>query len=286
MKAWKRYILVLSLSGALVLFPLALKGLGGRDSEAPEASPDYLSAVVAPKIDEFKANPVPSPDEIAWANASSAQTIEAYQRYIDGGHDEMRARAKQALALHRGAIGKLQSALNAAGFHAGPADGLYGRQTDDALEAFAAAAYMLVDKSVLSRVDPLPIEGLADSVRSWKPVGTVFRDGLRSGERGPLMMVLPPATFTMGATEEAIERYNPGRRYSGLIGDQSNPQRQVSIDYWFAVGVYEVTWEQWELCVAAGHCAAAVKEHALEIHRGGGRIRIALLWQRFSGTQH
>ena len=32
------------------------------------------------------------------------------------------------------------------------------------------------------------------------------------------------------------------------------PQHEVRIDYAFAVGVYEVTFEEWDACVQGGGC--------------------------------
>ena len=72
-------------------------------------------------------------------------------------------------------------------------------------------------------------------------VGEVFRDC----DVCPEMVVVPAGSFTMGSpdTEE-------GRR------DNEGPQHEVTIDYAFAVGVYEVTFEEWDARVRGGGCAA------------------------------
>ncbi|WP_420463598.1 formylglycine-generating enzyme family protein [Candidatus Palauibacter sp.] len=59
----------------------------------------------------------------------------------------------------------------------------------------------------------------------------------------PQMVVVPAGTFTMGspASEE-------GRR------DDEGPQHSVTIGAPFAVGVYEVTFAEWDACVRTGGC--------------------------------
>ena len=82
------------------------------------------------------------------------------------------------------------------------------------------------------------------------PVGQSFRDCAGC----PEMMVIPSGTFTMGspASEE------------GRLSDEG-PQRQVTVRAPLAVSRFEVTFAEWDACVAAGGC----------LHRpddeGGGR---------------
>ena len=60
----------------------------------------------------------------------------------------------------------------------------------------------------------------------------------------PEMVVVPAGTFTMGAPESEVDSY-PGER----------PAHAVAVPS-FAVGVYEVTFDDWEACVAGGGCGA------------------------------
>jgi formylglycine-generating enzyme required for sulfatase activity len=87
-----------------------------------------------------------------------------------------------------------------------------------------------------------------DAALSGRPVAErVFRDGFVSGVgQGPEMVVAPPGSFTMGSP-------------SGEAGrdDDEGPQRTVRIDYAFAVGKYEVTWNEYSACVSAGSCPSA-----------------------------
>lgn len=71
--------------------------------------------------------------------------------------------------------------------------------------------------------------------------GRVFRDC----DGCPEMVVVPAGSFTMGspATEE-------GR------SEDEGPQREVTIGNAFAVGKHEVTFAEWEACVAGGGCTS------------------------------
>lgn len=73
-------------------------------------------------------------------------------------------------------------------------------------------------------------------------VGRTFRDALRSGGEGPEMVVVPAGTFRMGCV-------------SGQDCENDEyPVHRVTIGEAFAVGVYEVTFAEWDMCVRAGGC--------------------------------
>ena len=59
----------------------------------------------------------------------------------------------------------------------------------------------------------------------------------------PEMVVLPPGTFVMGSPDS-----EPGRR------SNEGPVHRVTIPKAFALGVYEVTFAEWEACVDDGGC--------------------------------
>ncbi len=72
--------------------------------------------------------------------------------------------------------------------------------------------------------------------------GREFRD---CPDVGPIIVVLPKGRFTMGSP--------PGE--AGRDNDEG-PQREVTIARPFAVGKYEVTFAEWEACVADGGCTS------------------------------
>lgn len=62
----------------------------------------------------------------------------------------------------------------------------------------------------------------------------------------PLMVVIPPGKFRMGAPDGESD---PDAK--------ERPQHDVTITKPFAVSKFEVTFENWDACVAAGACAPA-----------------------------
>ena len=76
----------------------------------------------------------------------------------------------------------------------------------------------------------------------WTP-GEVFRDC----DECPQMVVVPAGTFTMGSPPSEEGR-----------DDNEGPQHSVTIPVPFAVGVYEVTFAEWNACVAAGGCPGGI----------------------------
>jgi formylglycine-generating enzyme required for sulfatase activity len=76
--------------------------------------------------------------------------------------------------------------------------------------------------------------------------GESFRDRLADGQPCPdcpEMVVVPAGKFMMGS---------PPGEVGGT--DDERPQRKVTIARPFAVGKYEVTFGEWDACVAAGGC--------------------------------
>jgi len=72
--------------------------------------------------------------------------------------------------------------------------------------------------------------------------GDVFADSLASGGQGPEMVVIPAGRFRMGCLSGEDCHY------------RQIPVHDVTIPETFAVSVYEVTFAQWDACVAAGGC--------------------------------
>ena len=85
---------------------------------------------------------------------------------------------------------------------------------------------------------PAPASARPDPSRPVRGAGEVFRDC----DTCPEMVVIPAGTFRMGspASEE------------GRFADEG-PQHQVTVRS-FALGVTEVTFDEWEACVRGGGC--------------------------------
>ena len=69
----------------------------------------------------------------------------------------------------------------------------------------------------------------------------------------PLMVELPPGEFVMG--RGAHERPDPGNPpQPEWMVEAQKPPTEVRIAYSFAIGKYEVTFGEWDLCIDAGGC--------------------------------
>ena len=72
--------------------------------------------------------------------------------------------------------------------------------------------------------------------------GNIFRDC----DVCPEMVVIPPGSYTMGS--------NGRHKYE-------RPAHDVTISYPFALGVYEVTFDEWQVCFDEGGCPRVPDDH-------------------------
>jgi len=159
-------------------------------------------------------------DDQDWQRARSTRSIEAVDQYLadwPGG-----AHADDARTLRS----QLQSSL-------------------DDRRAFEAAARLKTRDAFQAYIDAFPQgDHLAAALEAIDNLtlrpGKVFRDCADC----PKMMVLPAGSFWQGSDENAP-----------LALKKETPRRMVSFQAPFAIGVYEVTFEQWERCIAAGACS-------------------------------
>ena len=86
----------------------------------------------------------------------------------------------------------------------------------------------------------LAVAAATEAKRAARQPGTVFRDDCIGC---PEMVVVPAGSYMMGSpsTEEGRD-------------DLESPQHLVTIGSPFAVGVYEVTFAEWEACMRSGGC--------------------------------
>lgn len=85
--------------------------------------------------------------------------------------------------------------------------------------------------------------GVAAAVGACYAAESEAQEVFRDCEACPKMVVVPPGSFVMGSPEWEEGRY----------GDEG-PRHEVTIGYPFAVGIYEVTFAEWDACVSAGGC--------------------------------
>ena len=85
----------------------------------------------------------------------------------------------------------------------------------------------------------------------------------------PEMVVVPAGSFMMGSPPSEESRY-----------DDEGPRHRVMIGSSFAVGVYEVTFEEWDTCASAGGCLGSYPASL-----GWGRGRRPVLGVRWDEAQ-
>jgi formylglycine-generating enzyme required for sulfatase activity len=84
-----------------------------------------------------------------------------------------------------------------------------------------------------------PVSTMASPAARTIPAGQEIRDCATC----PVMVALPNAPFSRGSLSS-----EPGRR------TDEGPRRATTLPGPFAVGKYEVTFDEWNACVAAGGC--------------------------------
>lgn len=98
-----------------------------------------------------------------------------------------------------------------------------------------------------------------------RPPGEFFSDCREC----PEMVVVPAGSFTMGSFE--------GQAFQE---PDNKPAHRVTIESPFAVGIYEVTFAEWDACVRAGGCAAYRPED-----EGWGRDRFPVIHVSWEDAQ-
>ncbi len=71
----------------------------------------------------------------------------------------------------------------------------------------------------------------------------VARRSFKDCAECPVMVEVPTGSFMMGSPSDEKDR-----------NDNEGPQHRVELEYRLAVGVYEVTFAEWDACVASGWC--------------------------------
>ena len=92
--------------------------------------------------------------------------------------------------------------------------------------------------------DDVIAAAIAKAKQTWNP-GDTFQDGPGC----PKLVVIPSGSFMMGSPEKEAGSY-----------DDEHPMHEVRIDYRLAVGVYPVTFDEWNACVSDGGCGGYVPE--------------------------
>ena len=89
------------------------------------------------------------------------------------------------------------------------------------------------------RPDQMPKKRARTKKRTRNPV-----DMFQDCPGCPKLVVVPPGSFMMGSPKEEEDRNN-----------DEGPVHEVRIDYSLAVGMYPVTFDEWDACVSDGGCS-------------------------------
>jgi formylglycine-generating enzyme required for sulfatase activity len=158
---------------------------------------------------------------------------------------------ERQLVEAREALGKAQAELKAAQDAARAAEQRRERELaqqkaahEAALAAERQAAQVRVTAAEKARDEalarqPPPVAGSPTVAAANPRAGDVFRDCPTC----PEMVVVPSGSFTMGSPANEQDR-----------GTDEGPQRRVTIRDPFAVGKFEVTFAEWDACVAEKGC--------------------------------
>ncbi|MEO1136494.1 MAG: formylglycine-generating enzyme family protein, partial [Pseudomonadota bacterium] len=125
---------------------------------------------------------------------------------------------------------------------AAPAGDVRGADSDAMENLIAAVSADALDEAAsISEIEPLPA-----AVAENTYLGNYFKECVEC----PDMAALPAGSFEMGARAGETTR-----------GQAERPAFTVSISKRFAIGTREVTYAQWDACVADGGCAHAPSDH-------------------------
>ena len=197
----------------------------------------------------------------AYEAAERLNTVEAYEAvarrfagtiYAELAHGQIRklkgagtqadpAEADQAaLGLTVRDRRAIQAGLAAAGFNAGPADGVFGPATRLALKAWQKkAGQAATGRLTAASASTLKALGRQAMAGAATTAGKTFRDCAGC----PVMVAVPAGSFTMGSPSHEAGR----KKWEG-------PRHRVTISKPLAVGKYEVTRAEFARFVAAtGH---------------------------------
>ena len=252
----------------------AARRIYGRHQKA-SLSGDEAVVLTAAVEGRFAARPVFKPGSVTASLAPAGAKAEPVKAAVPPASDH--AASEQALGLKREERVLVQRGLKSMGLGVEYADGLFGEKTRGAIrewqegKGFKVTGYLtgeqaealravgkVADREEAQRAEKeraerqrrsvarerLAREAKAQAeaerrVREERRPGRVFRD---CGEC-PEIVVISAGEYMMGSPDGEAGRYG----YEG-------PRHRVKIPEAMAVGKYEVTFEEWDACMAGGGC--------------------------------
>ncbi len=234
--AWEKYQAVLE------LVPGHVVSTAGLDRIIRRYVSKFESALGRNDFD--KAGEYMSRIRMVHADASVLSDLE--ERLSAAHHAEQRRQQKAESARLAATESERRRQSKIAGYE-GKLEEALGRNDFDMADRYVDSLRAVnVSASVLSEMEErLSAARESERRRQERRVGRRFRDC----NECPEMVVVPSGSSTMGSP-------------SGEKGrdDNEGPWHRVSIWYPLAVGVYEVTFSEWDACVNAGGCGGYVPD--------------------------
>ena len=165
-------------------------------------------------------------DDLAWNSARAARTIGAMDKYLSNWPGGLHV--EEGHVLRRRLSDEINDVL--AFESATKLNSIEAYQTY--IKAFPSGSKVATALEVIDQLTLRP--------------GKTFRDCADC----PAMVVVPAGTFWQGSEES-----------EPLALNKEKPRRMVTIAEPFAVGVFEVTMQQWDFCVADGECTTSPRDN-------------------------
>ena len=147
---------------------------------------------------------------------------------------------------------------------------LLGAGVEPSREAMAYAE-STDNQELIASIQDVMTTWVAAVKQRWQS-GQSFTDQLSSGRMGPTMIVVPAGQFEMGCKDKFIAQWK--------CSDDEQPPHEVTFRAPFAVSKFEITFAEWDACVAAGSCRKDVAED-----QGWGRANRPVVAVRWEDTQ-
>ena len=147
---------------------------------------------------------------------------------------------------------------------------LLGAGVEPSREAMAYAE-STDNQELIASIQDVMTTWVAAVKQRWQS-GQSFTDQLSSGRMGPTMIVVPAGQFEMGCKDKFIAQWR--------CNDDEQPPHEVTFRAPFAVSKFEITFAEWDACVAAGSCRKDVAED-----QGWGRANRPVVAVRWEDTQ-
>ena len=217
----------------------ALMDLGREVEKHERDDSDFRRAKAANTVASYKSYLAKYPNG---RHASEARRLrEAAREEKERRMAETPAEVERALGLTREQRRDIQRGLASLGFDVGLVDGVFGPRTRSQIlryrqeKGFSETGYLTHELA----------EGLIELGRGWTPEPDPKREveKFRDCDGCPWMVVVPSGSYMMGSPSSEEDR-----------GDDEGPVHRVTISEPFAVGVYEVTFGEWDRCHRTGGC--------------------------------